>query len=318
MGTYNRRTFLRGSAMAAAAATVDCLLPTLVTGSSNTARPRGVDHPFFARAKNQPEVIAHRGGDRQWPGETMYAYKRAMAIGVDVIEMDVYLTKDDELVLMHDAGVGRTTGGKGHVNDLTLEQLQGLNAGHNWQEDGGTNFPFRGKDLPSEVLKDLRVPSLKEVFAAFPGARMNVEMKPAKRSPAAALSKLIGDTGMGHRVLVASFWPPYINEFRRLSPEVATSASISLKDLNKFIAGKHPSAGGPSGPAAVQVPYKLITKKFVARAKSLNLKLHAWTVNDLPAMSHMKTLGVDGIITDYPGPLLTLLGRQLGASRFAP
>ncbi len=125
----------------------------------NHPEPRRTDHPFFAQAKNHPEVIAQGGGGRERPCKTIYAYKRAAAIGADVLEMGVYLTKDDGPVLMHDADLSRATQGKGHVNDLTLEELRSLNADFNRRGDGGTSFPFRGQDLQAEVLRELRVRS---------------------------------------------------------------------------------------------------------------------------------------------------------------
>jgi glycerophosphoryl diester phosphodiesterase len=88
--------------------------------------------PFFSLAKNHPEVIAHRGGNGQWPGETMAAYKGAMDLGVDVMEMDIYLTKDPHLVLMHDKNVETTTEGTGVVNEFTLGDIQRLNAAYDW------------------------------------------------------------------------------------------------------------------------------------------------------------------------------------------
>jgi anaerobic selenocysteine-containing dehydrogenase len=102
MRTYSRRTFLKHSARLTGAATAGHLLPSPAAGLAASCTPCGgaqegagvrcgAEHPFFARAGNRPEVIAHRGGDGQWPGETMFAFKRAMALKVDVLEMDVYV-----------------------------------------------------------------------------------------------------------------------------------------------------------------------------------------------------------------------------------
>ncbi|MGH9969870.1 MAG: glycerophosphodiester phosphodiesterase [Pyrinomonadaceae bacterium] len=297
--------------------------PTALSGSLTAAIPspiavtppvvpgRGAEHPFFANApKKRTEVIAHRGGDGQWPGETMYAYKKAMGIGVDVLEMDAFLTKDNELVLMHDRDIGKTTKGNGPVDKFTLAQLKELNAAYNWSPICGDDHAFR--DDPD---KDLKATSLEEVFQEFPKMRMNIEMKQARRSPAEKLCQMIRHHKMVDKVLVASFSGSYLDEFRCLCPEVATSASGD--ELLKFYASS--LIGGSYRPVtdAIQVKDRLlavrvVTNKLVALAHCRDLKpedqdhcrklpVHAWTVNDPKEMRRMIDLGVDGIITDCPG-----------------
>jgi glycerophosphoryl diester phosphodiesterase len=290
-----------------------------LTANLPTVNGRGADHPFFTQAqKKRTEVIAHRGGDGQWPGETMYAYKKAMELGVDVLEMDVYLTRDNELVLMHDNDIKTTTKGSGPVDKFTLAQLQELNAAYHWSPVCGEDRSFR--DDPS---KDLKVTSLEDVFNQFPQMRMNIEMKSARRSPAEKLCQMIRKHNMMDKVLVASFSSDYLDEFRCLCPEVATSAST--EELVKFKASS--LIGGSYRPHtdAIQVKDKLlvlrvVTDKFVATAHCLNIKpenaahcrrlpVHVWTVNDPKEMERMIALGVDGIITDCPGPLKDILKR---------
>jgi len=276
--------------------------------SGKTLRQQASGHPFFAGSKHNPEVIAHRGGDGQWPGETMQAMRQARDIGVDLLEMDVYLTRDGQLALMHDINIKKTTNGKGLIQKFTLAELQNLNAGYNWSGDGGKTFPYRKNlnELPQSTRNAFRVPSLKEVFEEFPEMRMVVEMKPALRSPAPALCNMIRDHGMTNKVIVASFWAPFMKEFRGLCGAVATSASISAGDLKKFLLGN--SANDNSvGATAIEVPYQFITEALVKKARERNLKIHAWTVNNPADMNRMIGLGVDGIMTDYPGPLLALL-----------
>src|SRR3954467_5906305 len=123
----------------------------------------GSDRPFFKLGKNSPEVIAHRGGGGEWPGETLYAFEKAVRLGVDILEMDVHGTIDGTLVLMHNDTVDETTDGTGRIRDLTLAEIKGLNAGYHW---------------PPEIRQlNIRVPTLQEVFEAFPGQRMNIEIK---------------------------------------------------------------------------------------------------------------------------------------------
>lgn len=311
MGTYDRRTFIKRSAVLAAATAAVRALPTHAS-ASQTAIPQETCHAFFDGAGRLPEVIAHRGGDGQWPGETMRALRESAKLGVDVLEMDVFLSCNGELMLMHDHEVDRTTEGRGVVNELESTYLQTLNAGHKWSPDGKCR-PFANKSVLDSQYRDLRVPRLAEVFDEFPRARMVIEMKKADRSPAAALSKMIRERSASDRVLVASFKGRVMDEFRRLSPEVATSYSLSKGDVERLLFGRRSSDNEPGEPSAIQLPYRLVTEEQVRRAHARNIKVHAWTVNDLDKMYLMWNRGVDGIITDYPGPLLALLGRGKAA-----
>ena len=328
MSFYNRRTFLKHSAMlAAATATTRISLPS-VSGTPGIINQQVSDHPFFAQAKSL-DVIAHRGGNGQWPGETMLAMKRARELGVDVLEMDVYLTRDRRLVLMHDNFVGSTTEASGlksfyPVHRVDLAELQTLNAAYRWAPEGSKTRPYNLKfaELPKGLQKDLRVPTLEEVFEEFSEMRMNIEMKwaPKVPSPAVELSRLIKDQkyNMTNKVLVASFSHSFMEEFRNLSKEVATSASV--KELIGYRFGnERPNATAiqltPELVAEVKrvtlFKKTLLTKEFIEKAhnnKPNKLPVHAWTINDLKEMRRVMDLGVDGIITDYPEPLLGLLG----------
>jgi glycerophosphoryl diester phosphodiesterase len=269
---------------------------------------RGIDHAFFAQATHFPEVIAHRGGAGEWPGETLYAYQEAVKSGVDILEMDVYLTKDDDLVLMHNPTVKETTNGKGLIATKTVSELKDLDAGYWWSDDGKKSFKYRGKGIT--------VPTLKEIFEAFPNMRMNIEMKLSKKSPVTRLVRLLEEHQMTDRVLVASFSTEYLRAFRQACPRAATSASTG--ELLEFFLKNNSLTNGSFRPEcdALQVLNKLqgqrfVTRRFVDRAHRLNLPVHPWTVNDRAEMSRMISLGVDGIITDYPTRLLALVERPL-------
>jgi glycerophosphoryl diester phosphodiesterase len=266
----------------------------------------GKRRPFFEGSRNKPEVIAHRGGARQWPGETLFAFEQAMKIGVDVLEMDVRSTSDDVLVLIHNPTLEDTTNGRGAVHEHSLAEIKKLDAGYRWTDDDGQTFPFRGKNIT--------VPTLEEIFRAFPQARMNVEIKQTSPSIVAPLAQMIRDFGMTDRILIASFSDSALKEFRRVCPEVATSASGS--ELIKFVALNKlfPGSKNLPGVDAVQVKSEysivpIITARLVRAAHGFDLPIHAWTVNERDEMQRMISLGVDGIITDLPGPLMELLGR---------
>lgn len=320
MRPYDRRTFLKHSVTLTTTAVAGRIIFGSATASPNEASQQVLTHRFFSKAR-RPDVIAHRGGDFQWPGETMYAFKRALNMGVDVLEMDVYSTSDGHLVLMHNDKVNDTTDGDGYVNRLRLEDIRKLNAGFHWKRDGGKNL-FYGRrldEVPPEIRDDLRVAKLEEVFEAvkaFPEMRLNIEMKKADISPAKKLFDMIRHYNMADRVLVASFHKKFMDEFHdqykqclQPCPKVATSASISIGDLKKITDMKKAATGEWAGPHALQLPYLSLRPWVVDLIHEHKLYVHAWTVNDLDKMQELTAMGVDGIITDYPGPLLALLGR---------
>jgi glycerophosphoryl diester phosphodiesterase len=208
------------------------------------------------------------------------------------------------LVLLHDATVNRTTDGTGAVAALTLAELKRLDAGARWSPDGGRTFPYRGQGLT--------VPMLAEAFAALPRMRFNLEIK--DRRLAAPLCQALREHGKAQQAMVASFHDGALAEFRRLCPEVATSASAA--EARNFYLMATASLDNAYRPAmqALQVPeymggIRVLTPAFIRAAHRLNLQVHAWTINETGAMRRILALGVDGIITDYPDRLVPLLGE---------
>jgi glycerophosphoryl diester phosphodiesterase len=264
------------------------------------------EHKYFQRDAGRVLAIAHRGGAGLWPENTLYAFERAAALGVDVLETDVRATKDGELVVFHDEGVGRTTDGAGRVGSLTLAELKRLDAAYRFTPDGGRSFPLRGTGVT--------IPTLREVFKALPHMRFNIEPKQGVPAIVAPLCRLVREHGMAERVLVASFSAAVIEEFRRECPEVATAAASG--EVASFLTLHNAGLSHSYSPAmqALQVPehagaLTVLTRAFVESAHGRGLRVHAWTVNDESDMRRLVEMGVDGVMTDYPDRLLKVLGR---------
>src|SRR5688572_3210113 len=275
MGTISRRSFLKHSAIFTSAAIANGLtLPD--TLAHETQAGRGLEHPFFTQAQKRPEVIAHQGGKGQWPGETLFAFEEAVKLGVDVLEFDIHSTRDGHLVLMHNATVDETTNGAGRIYRFSLRDLKKLDAGYRWTANRGKTFPFRGKNI--------RVPTLEEVFEKFSNKRMNIEIKQSAPPVVDSLCALIDKYKMTEKVLVASFSHDDVTRVRNTCPRVATSAST--QELLGFRFGNSSLSGATSRPDCLQVKdtvrtIRIITRDSVARARSLKLPIHAWTVNDI-------------------------------------
>lgn len=262
------------------------------------------DHPFFN--SEEALVIAHRGGRGLWPENTLYAFEKAAELGVDVLEMDIHSTSDGGLVAMHDDTVDRTTDGSGPIHDFTLAELKDLDAGYYWTNDDGETYPFRDQGIT--------VPTLEEIFSSFPDHRLNIEIKQVQPSIVEPFCQMIRDYGREETVLVGSFDAKTVKDFRDACPEVATSTTEpevrNFFILNTLFLGELYQAPAE----AFQVPeysddLHIVTGRFVSGAKSHNMDVHVWTVNEEEDMQRLLDLGVDGIITDYPDRLLDVVGR---------
>ena len=268
---------------------------------------QAAEHPFYSEGPPRPWVIAHQGGDGLWPSDTMFAFERAAEMGVDVLEMDMHSTADGVLVLMHDNTIDRTTNGTGRISELTLAEIKALDAGYDWSEDDGQTFPYR--DL------GITVPTLEEVFTAFPDYRMNIEIKQVEPSITEPFCQMIRDHQMENQVLVGSFNQEVVNEFRRVCPEVATTAGES-EVITFFVLSKLFLENIYSPEAtALQVPESrfgltVLSQRFIDAAHKRNLQIHPWTIDDTEEMQRMLEMGVDGIITDRPDRMMELLGRS--------
>ena len=254
---------------------------------------------FFVGGAHNIDVIAHRGGNGEWPGETLYAFHEAKERGVDVLEMDLRLTKDDQLVLMHNATVSSTTNGFFPVRCYDVKSIQELDAGYRWTRNGEMNYEFRGKNI--------FVPTFEQVLQEFSSMRMNIELKgwhPFKtKKIAEEFCRLIKQHHMECRVLVASFHKPVLRHIREILPEIAISAS-TFEVARFLVSTKWGSGNYKPGSQALQTFSSIIDDKFVNTAQRHRLKVHGWTVNDPDEMDRLIKAGVHGIITDLPSTLL--------------
>lgn len=261
-------------------------------------------HPFLEN--DGVLVIAHRGGKGIWPPNTLYAFERAAAMGVDILEMDIHRTADGALVVRHDPTVDATTEGSGCIRDFSLAEIKALDAGYRWTADGGHSYPYRGQDIT--------IPTLEEVLEAFPHLRINIDIKPKDPAIIPPFCQLLRDYGRLNNVLVGSFHNRQLGRFRKLCPEIATAAGVAETrwfyilnkiSLDAFYKPRADAFQIPEYAACLQI----VTRRFIQGAHDHNLQVHIWTVNEVQEMIRLIDWGVDGIITDYPDRLLKLLWR---------
>ena len=248
--------------------------------------------------------IAHAGGKGLRPEHTMIAYENALAEGAHVLELDIHATSDGVLVLMHDETVDRTTDGTGLIREMTFDALRQLDAGYDFTTDGAT-FPYRGQNLV--------VPRLEEVFDAYPDIPYVIEIKQASPSIVSGFVTMCRDRGLLENVVGASFDDGVQAELRAAAPEMLTS--LALGEVFEFVTLQSDEEADYTAPGEfLQVPTEqdglsVLDQALVEKAGREGLKVHAWTINDEAEMRSLLDLGVDGIITDYPGRLTSVLGE---------
>lgn len=253
-----------------------------------------------------PRVIAHRGASGTCPENTLVAFERAVADGADILEMDVRLTADGHVVVIHDPTVDRTTDGQGPVASLTLAEIQKLDAGFRFTRDGGKTFPFRGKGVT--------IPTLESVLVAFPTMPMNVEVKVDDPELARKFIELLTRYGrlQDIMVLVAAEPNKLMHKLRAAAPDAVTGHAY-WEVIRYLVCStlRLPWLFKPKAPA-MQVPEKsgpllIATPSFVRHAHRLGMEVHVWTINDESEMRRLLYMGVDGLFTDYPGRMRRLV-----------
>lgn len=229
------------------------------------------------------KVWAHRGASGYAPENTLEAFELAIEQKADGIELDVHLTKDGEVVVIHDETIDRTGNGTGRVQDFTLSELKTL------------NFNKLHPEYASA-----KIPTLREVYELVrpSGITVNVEMKTGIYFYPGLCEKVLQlaeEMGMKERIWYSSFNHATLTELKRLDPTVKTGILYSDGWLDVPEYAEKISAEALH-PAAYNLQYPF----FLEKAKQKNLKLHVWTVNDADLIETMGKIGVDAVITNYP------------------
>jgi glycerophosphoryl diester phosphodiesterase len=250
----------------------------------------------FPDAK-RPLIMAHRGGMGLWPENTLYAFERAAAMGVEVMEIDVRQSSDGEIVVIHDETVDNVSNGNGAVAELDLQELKSLDFAYDFIKDGGEKPELRGSGIT--------ITTLKELFQRLQGSYFNIDIKVNSAGFVRDVLELVRSEGMMERVVIGSFYGNIVNLVNSEAPEFITSASATeawvMFLLNKVGLGR---LHQPSG-VAYQVPAThkgmvVVTPSFVRSAHSAGQEVHVWTVDDPSEMRRLLEMGVDGIVTNRP------------------
>jgi glycerophosphoryl diester phosphodiesterase len=255
-----------------------------------------------------PVNLAHRGASAHAPENTMEAFRLAVETGAGGLELDVHLSRDGYIVVIHDPTLDRTTDGTGAVARMTLDELRGLDAGYNFSPDGGEMLPYRGLNLC--------IPTLAEVLREFPGVAVNIDMKADLPGIETAVLNVLREADAEGRALVVSSRRSAVRRFRRISGgRISTGAS--RWETGVFLAFCRLYLERLLVPAydALQVPLThrgipLVNRRFVEAAHGRNVRVDAWTINEAGEMRRLLDLGVDAIMTDRPETLAGVLRER--------
>jgi glycerophosphoryl diester phosphodiesterase len=247
--------------------------------------------PYFRPAR--PRVFAHRGLAIGVPENTLAAFQRALAAGVDHIETDVHASRDGHAIIAHDEDLARVGGVRARVDSLTAAELAGLDLGNGQH-----------------------VPTLAETLDAFPHARFNIDLKSA--ASVAPTVEAIRATGASDRVLLTSFSEARRRAAIRQLPGVATSASaprFALALLASALGATPLVRSALRDLHAVQIPERAlglttVTPLRLAAFRNAGVEIHVWTVNDPADMSRLLDLGVDGLVTDRADLALAVVASR--------
>ncbi len=232
-----------------------------------------------------PLIIAHRGASALAPENTMAAFQLAHTLGADGIELDVMLSKDEELVVIHDATVDRTTNGSGRVNEIKWRTLRELDAGRSF------SVQYQGE----------RLPSLAEVYEHF-GKKLliNVELK-NYASPFDQLTqkviKLTVDFGLVDSVILSSFNPLNLSRAKRQMKKIQCGLLTFPASAGALLRG----AVGRIFPYDALHPYcSDVDERLIRRMHALGRKVNVWTVDDPDQLRRLRDLGADAVICNDP------------------
>ncbi|MFP3982120.1 MAG: glycerophosphodiester phosphodiesterase [Desulfurivibrionaceae bacterium] len=282
-------------------------LMTMLMLSCDGEVPEKQPPAAFSRDQG-PMVIAHRGGSGLRPENTMAAFKHALKLGVHGLEMDVHLSRDKELVVIHDSTVERITQGRGKVEDMDLKELKRLDAGYRFTSpDRPGEHPWRGQGL--------EIPTLREVLQEFSDTPLCIEIKPDNPEIVQILAEMLREFGRLDNTVVSSFHHNVLECLRQELPGAITGASkVEVRRL--YILHLFHLAGLYSPDFQVlQIPerwgpFKLATQDFIRRARDKGLLVQIWGVDKKEVMRRYLEMGVDGIITDRPDSLLEITGAD--------
>ena len=296
--------------------TVAFIVPALILfacKSTDDEMPdKKIPNPFMIESGSATMVVAHRGGRDLAPENTLVAFDKAVSLGVDVLEMDVAMTKDSILVTIHDLTIDRTADSTGKVIDYTFQELQDFNFGYHFKDEHG-GYPYR--------TEPVKIPRLEDVFMHYPSSLMMIEIKDQEETGIAAAKKLnalIESYNLREIVAVFSFSDPVKSTFSGIFHEHVWIGA-SFTDGFKFVNATNTNNDSLVSTIQADIfafPLEALNNDLTApaiieAAHRNERAIHYWTINKKEDMELLISRGADGIMTDKPDLLIETL-KEMG------
>jgi glycerophosphoryl diester phosphodiesterase len=246
-------------------------------------------------------VVAHRGASAQAPENTMEAFRLGVEAGADAIELDVHLTADGQLAVIHDDSLDRTTDRTGRVADLTMDQIREADAGATFARHDDAGFPYAGKGL--------RVPTLDEVLGWLPGhVGLVIEIKARAAADAVVAAVRDHPVHSGGRLAVISFDEATIERVRELDPLIRTGyLLVPTQPIEPALTWA--TERGHVGVFPWEGDLGLDPLPLMAQAHAYGREIGCYVVNDPERMQHLAACGLWGFVTDVPDVARAALPR---------
>lgn len=259
-----------------------------------------------------PRIFGHRGAAGVAPENTLPSFALAEALGASYLELDVHGTSDGAVVVLHDPTLDRTTNGTGLVREQEWERVSKLDAGYRFSADG-RSFPYRGQGA--------RIPTLESVLRRFPTCCFNIEIKQEDPPIIDRVFDVLRRTGTVDRTLLAAENHPIMERIRAVGRD-SVATSMSALEVADFIGrlGANNWQGYEMVARAAQIPpayqgIELVTRESLDALHRFGCEVHVWTINDPDEIERLLDLGVDGIISDFPGLVVQAVQRRQTTSR---
>jgi glycerophosphoryl diester phosphodiesterase len=268
--------------------------------------PQKTTHPVLQRL-SKPVTIAHQGGNKIYPDESLLAFNNAVDMGIQVLEVDIHRTRDGVIVINHDQTIDRLTDSSGLIREMSWSGLRQVDGAYNWSPDGLT-YPYRGKGV--------KILSLTAVLDSFPQQVYDIEIKQHDPPLENDLCDILRQYGIAsNQVIVASFSDKTLNRFQHACPEVATSLPVNQGTILYILSRVGLERLLPLDAVVAQLPRSFSTKlgqleldrRYINAFAKGDRQVWVWTVNDSIEMRRMLDMGAHGIITDRPDIIMDIV-----------
>lgn len=285
--------------------------------------------PFFKKDRpslenRKPLVIAHRGASGLAPENTLAAFKLAIMLGADGIEMDAQLSADNRAVIIHDTRVNRTTNATGPVEKFTAAQLARLDAGAWFDRRLGIRPRLRAMASKASLLEPgngLRfsgeqVPTLRDALALFSPARLQriyIELKGPQKNMQPLLEAIISmvrEFKLERSVTLLSFDHNIIKKAGEIAEDIKRAATFSVAGRGSRSARLIIDSARRARAGEVALHYSLVTSRMIEKLHESGLAVSAWTANSKLILRRLAACGVDSIMTNFPNRLIDVLEKR--------